>query len=130
MNNRKKPQKPASKIREMLEKLNSGEDIVPCRTIYTKPNPLTTHPPYIDMSVSNHYTEMNEEIEEMCDPRNWEPPNIENSLGLFNWVNRGLNLAEGNPKLEAQMLRSVFGLICENLDDRTSKRIAQAILDR
>jgi hypothetical protein len=82
------------------------------------------------MSMAAHYTELNEQVEEMCDPKCWEPPLIQNSLGFSNWVKRGLTLAEGNPALEARMLRSVFDLMCEHLDDKTSRRIANAILAR
>jgi hypothetical protein len=128
MNNRKKPQPASSKIRQMLEDLKNGKD-VPCRTIYTKPLPDGERP-RIDMSMAEHFTELNEQVEDMISPKNWEPPQIRNSLGLFNWIDRALKLADGNPALEARMLRSVFGLVCENLDDKTSRRIAQAIWDR
>jgi hypothetical protein len=131
MNNRKK-KPPASTIRELLAKIKNGEDIGdigPCRTIYTKPLPDGERP-RIDMSMTEHFTELNEQVEDMISPKNWEPPEIRNSLGLFNWIDRALKLADGNPALEARMLRSVFGLVCENLDDKTSRRIAQAIWDR
>jgi hypothetical protein len=128
MNNRKKPQPTSSKIRQMLEDLKNEKD-VPCRTIYTKPLPDGERP-RIDMSMTEHFTELNEQVEDMISPKNWEPPQIRNSLGLFNWIDRALKLADGNPALEARMLRSVFGLVCENLDDKTSRRIAQAIWDR
>jgi hypothetical protein len=126
MNNRKKPQPTSGKIRQMLEDLKNEKD-VPCRTIYTKPLPDGERP-RIDMSMAEHFTELNEQVEDMISPKNWEPPEIRNSLGLFNWIDRALKLADGNPALEARMLRSVFGLICENLDDKTSRRIANAIL--
>jgi hypothetical protein len=128
--NKKKPS--ASKIREMLEKFKRGEPIEPigpCRTIWTKPLPDDVRS-HIDMSMTEHFTELNEQVEDMISPKNWEPPEIRNSLGLFNWIDRALKLADGNPALEARMLRSVFGLMCEQLDDKTSCRIAQAIWDR
>jgi hypothetical protein len=96
----------------MLENLKNGEDID-----YTK-------------SVSDQFEKLNDEVEEICDPKNWEPPEIRNSLGLFNYVNKGVALVEGNPTFEVQMLKSVFQLICEQLDDKTSRRIARAIWDR
>jgi hypothetical protein len=119
----------------MLEKLQNGEDIGPplhyVRNIRYTPKPLTDiESESIDQSLMDQFEKLNNEVEEICDPKNWGPPKIQNSLGLFNYVNRGLALAEGNPVLEAQMLRSMFGLICENLDDKTSRRVAQAIWDR
>jgi hypothetical protein len=124
--NKKRPQQPTSKIREMLEKLENGEDIGLPKTTWTKPTPPGEEAPYINMA--EHYAELNEDVETMCDPMSWEPPLIQNSLGFSNWVKRGLTLAEGNPVLEARMLRSVFDLMCEHLDDKTSRRIANAIL--
>jgi hypothetical protein len=119
----KRPQRPASKIREMLEKLEREEPFdtpESARTIYYSSKDQE--------DLTGHFEDLNHEVEKIIDIKNWKKPTvIHNSLGLRNWINRALALAEGNPKLEAQMLRSVFDLVCEHLDDTTSRQIADAI---
>jgi hypothetical protein len=120
----KRPQRPASKIREMLEKLERGEPTdtpESARTIYYSSKDQE--------DLTGHFEDLNHEVEKIIDISNWEPPVIHNSLGLWNYVNRATTtFAEDNPKLKAGMLQSVFDLICQTIDDKTSRRIANAIL--
>jgi uncharacterized protein YneF (UPF0154 family) len=120
----KRPQRPASKIRQMLEKLERGEPIdtpESARTIYYIPKD--------EEDLTGHFEDLNHEVEKIIDISNWEPPVIHNSLGLWNYVNRATTtFAEDNPKLKAQMLQSVFDLICQTISDKTSRQIANAIL--
>jgi hypothetical protein len=121
----KRPQRPASKIREMLEKLERGEPTdtpESARTIYYSSKDQE--------DLTGHFEDLNHEVEKIIDIKNWKKPTvIHNSLGLWNYVNRATTtFAEDNPKLKAQMLQSVFDLICQTIDDKTSRRIANAIL--
>jgi hypothetical protein len=124
MNDRKRPQRPASKIREMIEKYQRGDPV---------DNPESAKTIYYQVkdqeNLTDHFEDLNHEVEKIINIKNWKKPTaIHNSLGLWNYVNRATTtFAEDNPKLKAEMLQSVFDLICQTIDDKTSRRIIKAI---